>query len=78
MKCPICNADSSVKETRNHGTRRRRECFNGHRFTTIEVVVIADAERRGPGRRPNGDSVRQIDEQGWGYQFSPANPILKT
>lgn len=40
MKCPRCGADSSVKETRpfEHGTGyRRRECFNGHRFTTVEI-----------------------------------------
>lgn len=37
MKCPKCNADSRVLATR--GLRRRRECFNEHRFTTEEVVV---------------------------------------
>jgi transcriptional regulator NrdR family protein len=37
MKCPICNAWTEVLRT--DGTRRRRECANGHRFTTQEVVV---------------------------------------
>ena len=37
MKCPMCAAWSNVIETRNH--RRRRECGNGHRFTTQEVVI---------------------------------------
>lgn len=35
MKCPTCGAWSSVLETR--GVTRRRECANGHRFSTIEV-----------------------------------------
>lgn len=37
MTCPHCGAWTEVKETR--GVRRRRECGNGHRFTTIEQVV---------------------------------------
>lgn len=36
MKCPHCNAVSNVLSTRatKQGSTRRRECFNGHRFTT--------------------------------------------
>lgn len=44
MKCPRCGADSQVKETRpapHLTTRRRRECFNGHRFVTVEVHEAA-------------------------------------
>lgn len=41
MLCPVCNAWSEVKSTRD-AVRRRRECANGHRFTTVEVL-IADA-----------------------------------
>lgn len=40
MKCAKCGADSSVLETRlfEYGTTmRRRECFNGHRFQSIEI-----------------------------------------
>ena len=40
MKCPRCGATSDVAETRpgaHHTTRRRRECHNGHRFTTVEI-----------------------------------------
>lgn len=44
MNCPECGAWSSVKETRSDKTktkyRRRRECGNGHKFTTEEKVVI--------------------------------------
>jgi len=42
MKCPVCGAWSTVKETRESkqfGFRRRRECANEHRFTTQEVVI---------------------------------------
>ena len=41
MKCPICNAWTEVKDTRESGefqTTRRRECANGHRFSTVELV----------------------------------------
>ena len=39
MKCQRCAADSEVLETRTSGpwVRRKRECFNGHRFVTYEV-----------------------------------------
>jgi len=48
MKCPICDAWSTVKETRQNkklGYIRRRECANEHRFTTQEVVVVDDQLR---------------------------------
>jgi transcriptional regulator NrdR family protein len=35
VKCPQCGAWTDVLETRS--PRRRRECANGHRFTTIEL-----------------------------------------
>jgi len=37
MMCPICGAHTVVKETRD--SRRRRECFNLHKFSTHEVVI---------------------------------------
>ena len=37
MKCPICKVWSFVLSTRN-GVMRRRECANGHRFSTIEIL----------------------------------------
>lgn len=37
MRCPECGAHTDVLETRD--TRRRRQCFNGHRFTTEETAV---------------------------------------
>lgn len=37
MRCPACHSWSRVLETR--GSTRRRECANGHRFTTTEVCI---------------------------------------
>jgi len=41
MNCPECGAWTTISETRLTVMRyrRRRECGNGHRFTTEEVVV---------------------------------------
>ena len=41
MNCPECGAWTTISETRLTITRyrRRRECGNGHKFTTEEVVV---------------------------------------
>jgi len=42
MKCPACKAWTEVLETRKRtdGVKRRRyECANLHRFTTLEVIV---------------------------------------
>jgi hypothetical protein len=37
--CPECSGSTSVIETRlsNSRIRRRRQCVNRHRFTTLEV-----------------------------------------
>lgn len=42
MKCPVCNAWTFRLETRltkDNTIRRRNECANGHRFTTMETVI---------------------------------------
>lgn len=42
MKCPVCGAWTVVKETRadeKNSRRRRIECANMHRFTTLETVI---------------------------------------
>jgi len=41
MNCPECGVWSVILETRSSTTRyrRRRECGNGHKFTTEEIVV---------------------------------------
>lgn len=41
MNCPSCGAESRVSETRRSpaGTRRRRACTCGGKFTTLEIIV---------------------------------------
>ena len=42
MNCPECGVWTIVRETRKSptfGYKRRRECANGHKFTTKEVVI---------------------------------------
>mgnify|MGYP003662084932 CR=1 FL=1 len=42
MLCPVCNAWTLCKETRqreDNNAYRRYECANHHRFTTTERVV---------------------------------------
>ena len=42
MKCPRCGVVSRVIETREHKgvlSRRVRECFNEHRFSTVELPL---------------------------------------
>lgn len=42
MKCPECGAWTVVKDSRvdqNNSRRRRIECANMHRFTTLETVI---------------------------------------
>lgn len=48
MKCPHCEAWTEVRETRQRtdGTKRRRyECANLHRFTTVERIEEAKRGR---------------------------------
>jgi transcriptional regulator NrdR family protein len=49
MKCPECGAWTVVKETRadeNNSRRRRIECANMHRFTTLETVIARKTQLR--------------------------------
>lgn len=49
MKCPRCGAWALIKETRareDNTMRRRYECANLHRFTTIETVKPETEPRR--------------------------------
>lgn len=48
MLCPQCGTKfSSVKETRTRkqGLVRLRECFNGHRFRTVEVLLVPEPKK---------------------------------
>lgn len=38
MKCPTCQAATKMIETRE--PRRRRECLNGHRFSSVEILLV--------------------------------------
>lgn len=48
VSCPKCRSKNSrVLDSRHRGdgTRRRRECDSGHRFTTFEVVVPSNTHK---------------------------------
>ena len=53
MNCPICNAWSSVTDSRDKGNymQRKRQCANEHMFTTEEHVV--------PSKRHGGAHVNR-------------------
>lgn len=45
IPCPECGSSSGKvvdSRPRDGGTRRRRICDNGHRFSTVEVVARPD------------------------------------
>jgi transcriptional regulator NrdR family protein len=49
MRCPECGTWTIVKETRisTGNTRRRRlECANEHRFTTLETIIVSKTSIR--------------------------------
>jgi transcriptional regulator NrdR family protein len=49
MKCPECGAWTVVKDSRvdqNNSRRRRIECANMHRFTTLETVIATKTQLR--------------------------------
>jgi transcriptional regulator NrdR family protein len=47
MKCPVCNSETGVKETR--APIRRRYCLScDHRFMTIETLHVEERKERKP------------------------------
>lgn len=46
MRCPECETETEVVDSRVMGEtrRRRRQCREGHRFTTLETVVEEEAK----------------------------------
>lgn len=69
MMCPKCSADSSVLSTRAYKTvmtKRRRLCFNGHEFATVEVPIktvsekLLDSKAHATRRRANSIRVKKI------------------
>lgn len=64
MKCPFCAADTIVIEVRHPsiGTRRRHECFNLHRFTTLERIapgVIRDRNKQAAALVLGGQTITE-------------------
>jgi transcriptional regulator NrdR family protein len=56
MNCPRCGAWADVLETRkapDNATRRRYECANEHRFTTIELLKPGSISTRTVRDRAN-------------------------
>lgn len=48
MKCPICNAETKVLQSRlhKHGMRRRRECIEClTRFSTKETLIFTSMDK---------------------------------
>ena len=48
MKCPLCAAQTDIKETRHKNGKfvRRRECYNYHTFLTEEIAITMPKLRR--------------------------------
>ena len=48
MKCPECGAWSNVLSTRetDAGVRRRHECGNEHRFSSLQTVIPKKSDSR--------------------------------
>lgn len=48
MNCPKCQSNTIIYDSRRreHGTWRRRECVNGHRFSTMEQLYELSADER--------------------------------
>lgn len=44
MNCPTCGLPLGVRESRRHENKvhRRRECADGHRFTTREEIIATN------------------------------------
>ena len=64
MKCPTCGAWSNVLDTRDgphETTKRRRECANGHRFYTFEMLAPA----RNPGSMQRAVKTVQSQRARW-------------
>jgi len=63
MNCPECGAWSTVIETRSSPIRyrRRRECGNGHKFTTEETIVSSSQIEEESRARFEGYRKRHVE-----------------
>ena len=70
MKCPECGAWTEVRETKKirhtNILKRRRECGNGHRFTTHEQFAYADMPRTKADRLEILESLSKSNRQSTG------------
>ena len=60
MKCPTCNAWTKVLETRDGGVRRKRECANLHRFSTLESVIGQTGRSSTPAKEAATSSTEHL------------------
>ena len=63
MNCPECGAWSVILETRSSTTRyrRRRECGNGHKFTTEEITVSPETIKQEGRDRFNAIRKKRVE-----------------
>ena len=75
MNCPKCGVWTNVLDTRNKGsfTLRRRECGNGHRFTTEEHVKLQnlDARKSGEVRTRSEQQIDRAEREDTGATARP-------
>jgi len=63
MNCPECGAWSVILETRSSTARyrRRRECANGHKFTTEEITVSPETIKQEGRDRFNAVREKRVE-----------------
>ena len=60
MECPTCGSWSRVLRTKDK--LRRRECANGHRFLTLEIL---SPERNRSAAKKLGNARKILREKGY-------------
>ncbi len=68
MKCPHCQVWTSVLRT--EATKRIRECANGHRFRTVEMLADR-AEYMEQQVQARAEKARRVLQEK-GYLYKPA------
>lgn len=55
MRCPRCDQEGMVLESRprpDNAKRRRYQCANGHRFSTLEQIAERNEQTSGQRLQP--------------------------
>jgi transcriptional regulator NrdR family protein len=78
MKCPDCGTKVfEVLETRTRKTDRtivrRKECGNGHRFTTEERIVVSKPKATGGSERDALSNLWSTGRDGRGRALKPVD-----